>query len=97
MAEDYDYDESINYPSEPEMRDRHFVDANGNHFVVPMAPDDYERTDGAVPIADPPSADHRWQNGTWVIPKRPVSTDILTAPAMGFGGPTAKELFNGNR
>lgn len=49
--------------------DLHFVDANGNHFVVPEAPEGYTRADDAVQIDPPPSAEHRWANGAWAIPE----------------------------
>ena len=47
--------------------DKHFVDANGNHFVVPDAPAGYTRKD-AQEVPAPPSADHRWLMGAWRVP-----------------------------
>ena len=41
----------------------------------------------------------QWDGEVWVPYAPPISSreNILNAPATGFGGPTAKELFNGNR
>lgn len=50
------------------MPDRYFVGINGNMFVVPDAPQDYTRTDGATLIGAPPSPEHRWIAGKWQIP-----------------------------
>lgn len=56
--------------------DMHFIDANGNHFVVPDAPEGYSRDDGATLIAPPPSMEHRWIDGEWrtLPPALPVPT-----------------------
>lgn len=49
------------------MMDMHFIDQNGNHFVVPDAPEGYTRSD-ATKIAPPPSSRHRWVVNQWVLP-----------------------------
>jgi hypothetical protein len=50
--------------------DLHLLDANGNHFVVPDAPEGYERDD-ATAIDAPPSSEHRWIDGDWKLPAEP--------------------------
>lgn len=41
----------------------------------------------------------KWDDGQWVEVPAVISSaqNILSAPAQGFGGPSIKELFNGNR
>lgn len=39
----------------------------------------------------------KWTGSDWVSPPLSSDQNILSAPLLGFGGPTAKELFNGNR
>lgn len=53
--------------------DAHFIDASGNHFVVPDTPDGYAPA-GATPIAAPPTPDHRWANGEWRVPQPSLQT-----------------------
>lgn len=40
-----------------------------------------------------------WSNidGEWVEANAWAESNIINAPALGFGGPTGKELFHGNR
>lgn len=42
----------------------HFIDQNGNHFVVPDAPDGYEREDATL-VPERPSPQHEWRDGQW--------------------------------
>lgn len=49
--------------------DLHFLDANGNHFVVPDAPEGYVRDDGATLISPPPSPEYHWIDGDWKVPE----------------------------
>lgn len=59
--------------------DMHFLDANGNHFVVPDAPEGYEREDATL-IAPPPSPEHRWIDDEWQVPAPPApSPDKIDA------------------
>ncbi len=65
------------------MMDAHFIDKNGNHFVVPDAPEDYSRDDAAR-IDAPPSSAHRWVNGAWRIPEpRPPAVPKSVTRAQG--------------
>lgn len=62
--------------------DLHFIDTNGNHFVVPDAPENYVH-DGATLISSPPSMDHRWIDGEWKVPPSPEpSTDPADYPLL---------------
>lgn len=55
--------------------DLHYLDANGNHFVVPDAPEGYEHEDATVTvIASPPTLEHRWIDGAWQLPPPPEPT-----------------------
>lgn len=50
--------------------DLHYIDQNGNHFVVPDAPEGYTRDDVTL-IDPPPTPEHRWVDGGWRIPEPP--------------------------
>lgn len=54
---------------------RHYVDANGNHFVASFTEEalaeTYTPAPGASELAPPPSPEHRWVNGAWAAPAAP--------------------------
>jgi hypothetical protein len=58
--------------------DLHFIDLNGNHFVVPDAPEGYLRQDAAE-VAPPPGPQHRWLNGGWELPALDLETHRAAA------------------
>lgn len=65
------------------MMDMHFVDRNGNHFVVPNAPAGYARDD-ATKISAPPSDEHRWILGAWRVPDpKPPQVPFSVTRAQG--------------
>ena len=49
---------------------KHFVDADGNHFVASFFSqaelEAYVPPEGAIEVAERPSVHHEWQNGAWV-------------------------------
>lgn len=49
---------------------KHFVDADGNHFVASFMSEDevaaYVPPDGAIEVPERPSVHREWQNGAWV-------------------------------
>lgn len=50
---------------------RHFIDANGNHFVAPFDSQEkanaYQPPEGAVEVQPRPSPEHVWIGGQWVL------------------------------
>lgn len=61
---------------------KHFITKDGNHFVATF--DNTKRLalyvppEGAVEIEGPPTKEHRYRDGKWIIPDKSVGTVQLS-------------------
>lgn len=72
---------------------KYYVDAEGNY----LGGWDANPPDGAIEAPFPPEdARQKWNGFSFSNPQATIADQITSAPDDLFGGPTLKEIFDGN-